>query len=174
MLGLKGEHIFLRALELSDLDFLYQLENNTSVWEISGTVTPYSKDVLKLYLENAHRDIYEVKQLRLCVCENNGTVIGLIDVFDFDPRNKRAGIGIVILEEENRNKGIGAEALSLLVAYGFQKLNLHQWYANVLEDNAASIHLFKKIGFKEVGVKKDWNYYDGSYKNEILFQYIKR
>lgn len=85
MLNLKGKHIFLRALEATDLDFLYNLENDTDVWEISGTTTPYSKHVLQLYLDSAHRDIYDVKQLRLCICDDSG-VMGLIDLFDFDPK----------------------------------------------------------------------------------------
>lgn len=172
MLKIKGKHIFLRALEPEDLEFLYELENNPSIWEISGTITPYSKHVLKLYLENAHRDIYDVKQLRLCICNHDQTVIGLIDLFDFDPKNRRAGLGIVILEEQNRNKGAGAEAISVLSAYAFQNLNLRQLYANVMEDNKASIHLFKKLGFVVVGVKKDWIYFNGAFKNEILFQKI--
>ncbi|HAV55970.1 MAG TPA: GNAT family N-acetyltransferase, partial [Aequorivita sp.] len=46
MKTLKGEHIFLRALELSDLDFLYILENDESLWEVSNTTTPYSKYIL--------------------------------------------------------------------------------------------------------------------------------
>lgn len=174
MLSLKGEHIYLRALEPEDLEFLYELENNPSVWEISGTTTPYSKYVLKLYLENAHRDIYEVKQLRLCICNNDHRVVGLIDLFDFDPKNHRAGVGMIILKEKDRNKGIGAEALSLLGDYAFSNLNIRQLYANVMEDNAASIHLFTKMGFVSVGVKKDWIYSNGVYKNEILFQKINK
>ena len=59
MLSLKGKQIYLRALESSDLEFLYVLENNTKVWEVSGTLAPYSKKVLQLYLDNAHRDIYD-------------------------------------------------------------------------------------------------------------------
>ena len=57
MVTLKGKQIYLRALEQKDLNFLFELENNTDVWEVSGTITPYSKDVLQLYLDNAHRDI---------------------------------------------------------------------------------------------------------------------
>ncbi len=174
MLSLKGKHVYLRALEPEDLEFLYELENNPAIWEISGTVTPYSKHVLGLYLENAHRDIYDVKQLRLCICTYENEVLGLIDLFDFDPKNQRAGLGIVILGEENRNKGIGAETISLLSEYAFSSLNLRQLYANVVQDNAASIHLFQKMGFVEVGVKKDWIYSNGAYKNEILFQKIKK
>ncbi|NNE77666.1 MAG: GNAT family N-acetyltransferase [Pricia sp.] len=170
MLSLKGNKVWLRALEPEDLDFLYQLENSPEVWEISSTITPYSRHVLRQYLDNAHRDIYDVKQLRLCICDSRDKAIGLIDLFDFDPKNHRAGIGIVILEQKNRNQGAGAEAIALLVEYAFSVLALRQIYANVIDRNAASIHLFKKMGFEEVGLKKDWIFSDGNYKNEILFQ----
>jgi diamine N-acetyltransferase len=169
---LKGENIYLRALEPIDLEFLYELENNTEIWEISGTVTPYSKQVLRKYLENAHRDIYDVKQLRLCICNSSNKLLGLIDLFDFDPKNRRAGLGIVVLQNGDRNKGVGFEAISLLSEYAFETLALRQLFANVTEDNAASLHLFKKLGFEEVGIKKDWILSQGSYKNEIMFQKI--
>ncbi|THV59712.1 N-acetyltransferase [Flagellimonas alvinocaridis] len=174
MLSLQGEQIYLRALEPTDLDFLYQLENDTSIWEISGTIKPYSKKVLRLYLENAHRDIYEVKQLRLCICNLEDKCIGLIDVFDFDPKNRRAGIGIVIANPENRNKGLGAEALELLCDYTFSVLDLHQLYANILEENTSSIHLFEKLGFERIGVKKEWIRTNTGFKNEIMFQKIRK
>nr|WP_298925573.1 GNAT family N-acetyltransferase [uncultured Allomuricauda sp.] len=172
MLSLKGEQIYLRALEPKDLDFLYQLENDMSIWEISGTLKPYSKKVLQLYLENAHRDIYDVKQLRLCICNHCDDCIGLIDLFDFDPKNRRAGIGIVITKTEDRNKGVGAEAISLLCDYAFSILDLHQLYANILEENKSSIHLFEKLGFDKIGVKKEWIRTNSGFKNEIIFQKI--
>ena len=173
MLSLTGEHIYLRALESDDIDFLYELENNIDIWEVSGTLTPYSKKVLQLYLDNAHRDIYEVKQLRLCICNKAHNRLGLIDVFDFDPKHLRAGIGIIVLNEKDRNKGVGEEALDLVINYTFSTLNLHQLYANILEGNLPSIHLFEKKGFCKVGVKKDWIIANGDFKNEVLYQKIK-
>ncbi len=172
MLNLKGKLLYLRALEPRDLDFLYQLENDTSIWEISGTLKPYSKKVLRLYLDNAHRDIYEVKQLRLCISDLEDTCIGLIDLFDFDPKNRRAGIGVVISRTEDRNKGYGAEALSLMCNYAFTTLDLHQLYANILEDNEASIHLFEKQGFEKIGCKREWIRTSKGFKNELMFQKI--
>ena len=169
---LKGKYCQLRALEAKDLDFLYALENDAEIWEISNTLKPYSRAVLRNYLENAHRDIYEVKQLRLCICNPNDESVGFIDLFDFDPKHSRAGIGI-ILNTANRNKGLGAEALSLLLDYTFSVLELHQVYANILEDNLTSIHLFEKLGFEQVGVKKDWIRWDGKFKNELLYQKLK-
>lgn len=167
---LKGKNLFLRALEKEDLQILYELENNPLIWEISGTVTPYSKSVLQFYLESAHRDIYEVKQLRLVICATNGNTLGLIDLFDFDPKHKRAGLGIVIVNDRDRNKGIGAEAITLLCDYAFEVLELKQLYANILEENERGMYLFQKLGFVKVGVKKDWISSNGQYKNEVLFQ----
>ena len=172
MVTLKGNLIYLRALEQKDLNFLYNLENNTDVWEVSGTITPYSKEVLQLYLDNCHRDIFDVKQLRLVICSQDHRSIGLIDVFDFEPNHKRAGIGIIILEEKERNKGVGGEAVTLLCNYLFEVLGLRQVYANILEENEASLHLFKKLGFNEVGIKKDWVRFRNTYKNEVLLQKI--
>ncbi|MEM9141399.1 MAG: GNAT family protein [Bacteroidota bacterium] len=171
MVSLRGKDIVLRALEPCDLDFLYLLENDSEVWAISGTLAPYSKFVLKNYLENSHRDIYEIKQLRLSICKPEGEIIGLIDLFDFDPKNKRVGLGIVIVQQE-QNKGIGAKAISLLCEYAFSVLDAHQVYANVTADNTRSLHLFKKLGFEERGVKKDWIFSEGSYTDEILLQKI--
>jgi diamine N-acetyltransferase len=169
---LKGERIYLRALEQEDLDFLYELENNTDVWEVSGTIAPYSKSVLQLYLDNAHRDIFDVKQLRMVICDLQHKAIGLIDIFDFEPNHKRAGIGIIILDTEQRNKGIGAESITLLCNYVFDVLGLRQIYANILEENFASMYLFKKLGFVEVGTKKDWVRIKNTFKNEVLLQKI--
>lgn len=172
MIRLSGKKIALRALEPEDLDFLYTLENDPSVWEVSGTLVPYSRKVLSLYLEGAHRDIYEVKQLRLAICTLDGTCVGLIDLFDFDPRHLRAGIGIVIAEGEARNKGYGSEALALLCRYGFKVLGLHQLYAGVGAANEASLRLFRKQGFRETGTRVDWIRTANGFENEILFQKI--
>lgn len=173
MITLKGEHIYLRALEPEDLEFLYALENDESIWEISNTLTPYSKFLIKQYLENAQQDIYEAKQLRLAICLlNSEGAIGLIDLFDFDPKNNRAGIGILIQNIENRTKGIGSEALALLIKYGFQQLQLNQLYANIDSDNKHSLQLFSKFGFQEIGLKRQWNRINNVYKDEYMFQLI--
>lgn len=172
MLTLTGKHIDLRALEPEDLEFLFGVENNENFWEISATQTPYSRQMLKEYLKNAHRDIYEVKQLRLVICTKNGTAVGFIDIFDFDPKNLRAGIGILIEAPKNRGKGYGKEALELLCNYCFAHLNLHQLYANVSEENQESQALFERLGFQRAGVKKEWLFVQGTFKNEFLYQLI--
>lgn len=173
MITLKGENIYLRALEPEDLDFVHEVENDESIWEISNTQTPYSRFLIKQYIENAHKDIYEVKQLRLVISSYEGKALGMIDLFDFDFKSSRAGVGILVKDTEDRRKGYASEALSLLISYCFNHLNMHQLYCNISEENEKSIKLFKNHGFELVGLKKDWNYSNNSYKNEYLFQLIK-
>ncbi|WP_395051756.1 GNAT family N-acetyltransferase [Flavobacterium sp.] len=173
MITLKGENIYLRALEPNDLEFVYAMENDQSIWEVSNTQTPYSRFLVKQYLENAQQDIYEAKQLRLAICQDQDfPPLGLIDLFDFDPKNNRAGVGIVIQGNENRKQNIGSEALELLIRYSFFNLNLHQLYANIGTENEASIALFTKFGFQKIGTKKDWTLVNGVYKDEAIFQLI--
>jgi diamine N-acetyltransferase len=175
MITLKGDTIYLRALEPNDLEFIYAMENDESIWEVSNTQTPYSRFLVKQYLENAHQDIYEAKQLRLAICQDEDfPAIGLIDLFEFDPKNNKAGIGIVIQANDNRNKKIGSEALELLIKYSFKHLNLHQLYANISSENEASKALFTKFGFQKIGTKKDWILVNGIYMDEDVFQLIKK
>ncbi|UQD54867.1 GNAT family N-acetyltransferase [Flavobacterium sp. K5-23] len=175
MITLKGDTIYLRALEPNDLEFVYAMENDENIWDVSNTQTPYSRFLVKQYLENANQDIYEAKQLRLAICQDEDfPAIGLIDLFEFDPKNNRAGIGIVIQANGNRNKKIGSEALELLIKYSFRHLNLHQLYANISSENEASKALFTKFGFQKIGTKKDWILVNGIYKDEDVFQLIKK
>ena len=168
-----GQHIYLRALEPEDLEFVYALENDTTIWEISQTQTPYSKFLIRQYLENAQQDIFEAKQLRLAICKNDSfEAIGLIDLFDFDPKNRRAGVGILIQNPANRQQGFGNQALDLLIQYSFEVLQLHQLFANISADNQASIALFTTFGFQCVGIKKDWNFNQGKFSDEGLYQLI--
>lgn len=173
MITLTGTTIYLRALEPEDLEFVYAIENDESIWEVSNTQTPYSRFLIRQYLENAQQDIYEAKQLRLAICRKGSfEAIGLIDLFDFDPKNQRAGVGIVIKRSDDRNRGIGKEALQLLIDYAFSQLQLHQLYANISQENVASIKLFTTFGFQCIGVKKDWVRTGHQFTDEGIYQLI--
>ena len=155
-MNLQGENIYLRALEPGDVETLYKWENNPAIWTVSNTITPFSKFVLEQYLVNAHEDIFTTKQIRLMICLKNNTPVGTIELFDFDPMHSRVGIGIMI-NEGFQNKGYAQESLKLLSRYCFEVLLVKQIYCNISATNEKSIHLFKKNGFVEIGLKKHWN-----------------
>ena len=172
---LKGKNLELRALEPADVDLLYQWENDGKIWHVSNTVTPFSRFMLEQYVLNTEQDIFTTKQLRLMIDKVDGKkkkAIGNIDLFAFDPINKRAGIGILIISEE-RNKGYATEALKILLDYCFEVLHLHQVYCNISTDNEASLELFKKLKFNVIGVKKDWLHIRDKWVDEYLLQRVK-
>ncbi len=174
MMTLKWKDIVLRALEPSDLDFLYALENDEAVWEISNTTTPYSRHVLKQYLDNSQQDIYSAKQLRMVITlASDESAIGFVDLFDFEPKHQRVGLGIVIFEQANRRKGYAFQAIEMICSYAFTHLNMHQLYANITADNEKSIELFKKLGFLQTGIKKDCIYAEEKFKDEHVFKLTK-
>jgi diamine N-acetyltransferase len=169
------QNIRLRALEPEDLELLYDWENDMSNWIISNTVIPFSRYILKTYLENSHKNIYETGQLRLMIDHLPDKItVGTIDIFDFDPFHKRAGVGILIANETYRRRGLASMALTCLIGYCFKTLQLHQLYCNILSNNCESIDLFKKVGFVQTGQKKDWIKTPEGYFDEYLFQLINR
>lgn len=182
---LVGELIQLRALEPADLTRLYKWENDSSIWSVSGTLVPFSRFVLEEFVNQAHQDIYTNKQLRLMIDlryfdDEEDAVgeeirsIGCVDLFEFDPKNKRAGVGILISDQAVRGKGFATEALHLLIDYGFNILDLHQIYSNVRVDNESSVALFKKLGFEVTGLKQDWVYNQGRFYDEYTMQLIRK
>ncbi|WP_218973179.1 GNAT family N-acetyltransferase [Labilibaculum manganireducens] len=170
---LEGKSIRLRALEPTDLKLLYKWENDSTIWEVSHTLKPFSIFILKQYLESSHLDIFETKQLRLVIelIETN-TPVGLIDLFDFDPFHQRAGIGILINDTENKNKGFASEALQILCNYAFSILQVHQLYCNITVSNEVSLRLFTKQGFEIIGNKKDWIRSKNGWMDEYSLQKI--
>ena len=144
----------LRALEPEDLDFLFALENDPDIWAVSDTLAPISRHALREYLAHAGADFWEVRQLRLVVCEGEEAV-GTLDLFDFSPLHQRAGVGIT-LKKDFRGRGLARQALALLLPYARHTLRLHQLYATVGAGNAASLKLFEAAGFRAVGTRRAW------------------
>lgn len=167
---LKNERITLRALEPEDLALLYRLENDTSLWTVGNSQAPYSQYVLRQYIAESRRDIYELKQLRLVIEENeSGKAIGLIDLFDFDPHNRRSGTGI-LLDPDYQGKGMATEALRLLIEYAFSFLKLHQLYAHIPVGNKPSRSLYARCGFTVAGTLADWLADDEGFQDVLAVQ----
>jgi diamine N-acetyltransferase len=173
---LTGKRLQLRAVEPADIDVLYQWENDPSIWRVSNTFAPYSRFQIEEYVMNIQNDIYSARQLRLMVIcnsgNNKGQAVGAIDLFDFEPFHRRAGVGILI-RKEFREHGYASEALEILIRYAFDVLNLRQLFSNMTPENTASISLFEKYGFKRCGIKKDWVRAGEGWIEEWMYQLIR-
>lgn len=171
---LENDTIKLRAVEPADIELLYQWENDPGLWQVSENNTPFSRFDIERYIMS-EGDIYANKQLRLMIDNKvEGITIGAVDLFDFNPEHNRAGVGILIYAAENRRKGYAADALTLLINYAFNILNLHLLYCNISANNLNSINLFKKIGFEVCGIKKEWNNIAGKREDELILQLIRK
>ncbi len=164
--------VSLRAPEPEDLDFLFVTENNRNWWHLSNTLLPFSRFDLEQYLLSVDKDIFSLKQARFII-EVEGKPAGTIDLFDFEPLHKRAGVGVMV-SEEYRNKKVGEKALKQLIEYAFDTLQLHQIYCNIEADNEVSLKLFEKAGFQKSGLKKEWNFRKGKPVDEWLLQRINK
>lgn len=164
-----GKNIRLRALEPEDLDWLFALENDESLWHVSQTHQPFSKYILSEYIKNAKQTLFEALQMRWVIQEKKP--VGLIDLYDFDPFHKRAGVGVIMVTDF-QDKGFATEALQLLISYSFDYIKLHQLYAQITATNVKSLRLFQKLGFEITGTKKDWNQIKNTYYDEHFLQLI--
>lgn len=170
---LQNDNLRLRALEPADIDILMKWENDTSLWEYGDTITPYSRYQLANFLKNYDGDIFSSKQLRLIIEEQTThTIVGTIDLFDFDFFNSRVAVGILI-EKEYRQRGYAAQALSITVEYVEQFLGIHQCYAIIPEYNTASVSLFTSCGFKSSGKLCHWFHRNDTWHDALLLQHIK-
>lgn len=169
---LRGRDIHLRALEPDDVEPLYRWENDPTVWGVSGTLTPFSREILRRFIDGQRYDIYRTHQLRLVAARNDdGRPVGTVDLFDFDPYNRRAGVGILICGEE-RNRGYATQSLALLVEYARDVLMLNQLYCDIDTDNAACRALFAAQGFAECGVRMRWRLTPDGWKDVVAMQLI--
>ena len=169
MIRLQNKLISLRALEPRDIELLFDLENDVELWKYSNRNQPYSTDLLQNYNANSHKDIFETRQIKFTISTMEDIAVGFIDLFDFEPLHHRAGVGLVIRKLDHR-KGYGAAALDLIGNYAGKHLQLHQIYAQIAVENKISIQLFENKGYCFVGIKKDWNFYEGKYHDEIIYQ----
>ena len=157
----------LRKIEPSDLPFLYQWENDVTMWADSDTHNPLSRHDLHQYIENTTGDIYRDGQLRLIIEDNDATqrllnttqlspsILGCIDLFDFDARNRKAAIGMYIAPDA-RGKGVGKQAVQLLEDYAFGFLHLRMLYAIISVHNTPCSHIYEQMGYTPSSVLKDW------------------
>lgn len=171
MLKLESGDIRLRALEPEDLSLLLAWENDPQYWTAAQQAMPHSEYLLKEYLKEAGADPLKTGQLRLVVCKADQS-IGLVDCFDLDALHRRAGIGILI-SKDHQGDGNAKVALGLFVDYLFSAFNLNQVYAGIAANNYASLEIFKKVGFKEYGLRKDWYWQEGAWMDEVLYQLRK-
>lgn len=165
--------VLLRAVEFDDAALIMRWENDTSEWQHSGTTLPFSRHQIEQYVLNASADFWDSRQLRLMISNEEGKTVGAVDLFEADPVNRRAGIGIMI-DREHRGKGYGRAGLRLMTETAFGRFGLHQVWCHIAPDNLPSIHLFESEGWKRSGSLPEWQFFNGCYHDVYFYQLLNQ
>jgi len=161
--------ITLRAIEPEDLDLLYQIENDRRLWSVSATNVPYSRYTLHEYIANSSGDIYVDHQVRMMIENEYHQVVGIVDLVNFDPANRRAELGLII-EEPYRRLGYAQATIEAICDYAVGVLHLAQIFAFIDAGNLPCITLFRKLKWHESARLRKWLFDGADYHDAIVMQ----
>ncbi len=170
-----GEKVLLRPPELSDLDAIMANWNTYETRRFLNEFIPHSRiqeeKWIKSMIEEADkRDGYAF------IIEEKSTqeLLGSVGVFAINWFDRHAIVGIAIHDPEHHNKGYGTDALRCLLKFCFHVLNLHRVELSVFDYNPRAQHVYEKIGFKEVGRKREDKFFEGKYYDVIVMDILDR
>ncbi len=167
----RKEELIVRAVDSSDFDFLFKLENDKAYWHLSGTKKSLTTSELRNFIEGAKQPILLSRQFRYIIEIQEYGQIGCIDLFEYDPFNQQIGVGIIIYDENYRRKGHAKQALFLLESYLREVLYCKYVFAHVLQNNQASISLFNAMNYIVADDQtKESFQQDDDHRDQVLFQ----
>ena len=168
---LLGEKCYLSPLNLQDYEiytkWINDIDVSLGVTFASVLMTPeQEKEILKkLSRAEYNFAIVELKKDEL---------IGNIGFTHIDFINHTAEMGIFIGNKDYWGKGYGAEAIELLLDFGFNILNLHNINLKVYSYNKPAIKCYQKVGFKEVGRLREAKQIAGQKFDQIIMDILEK
>ena len=169
---LLGEHIYLSPISEEDVENYTKWMNDFGTTDYLGQSNRiYTIESEKRFLEKCLEDKNDIT-LGIVKLEND-KLIGNCGLKEENGISRTATLGIFIGEKEERNKGYGAEAIRLLLDFGFNYLNLHEIKLDVYEFNKRAIKCYEKVGFKEYGRRRECVYINGKYYDVISMDILK-
>ncbi|MHA1684773.1 MAG: GNAT family N-acetyltransferase [Candidatus Heimdallarchaeaceae archaeon] len=169
-----GEKVRLRALEKEDIDAILEHWNTYETRRYLANVFPNSREDEKIWLEAVQANQRAKKEMVFVIERvEDQAFLGTCGLHNISWVDRTAVLGIAIHNPRNLNKGYGTEAMRMLLRIGFDYLNLHRIELEVLEHNPRAIHVYKKVGFKEVGRRRQVRYLEGKYFDSIIMDILK-
>lgn len=153
---LQGKKARLRPKQLSDAPRDYAWSQDQELCQLEATVpiaVPFP-DYLRLYSLELSYDSRRCQ--RFAIEALNGEHIGNCMVYQIDPQNGEAELGILIGQREYWDRGYGTEAVELLLKYIFSTTQLHRVYLHTLAWNQRARRCFEKCGFLPTGEEPRW------------------
>ena len=149
---LVGPRLYLSPINIEDAPIYTKWINDPAVSIYFGT---FEKTVSLLEEKKILEQMAEKGHNYSIILEDGDRLLGNISLNNVDHLDRCATLGVFIGDTENHGKGYGAEAIRLLLDYGFRVLNLHSIMLSVYEDNQGAMACYKKVGFKEMGRRRE-------------------
>ncbi|QEA45818.1 GNAT family N-acetyltransferase [Leuconostoc citreum] len=153
----------IRPLEKRDLPYIYQQENSRKVMALWFQEAYTSFDELQLLYERHVLDQTE----RRFVVEDKDQFIGVVELMYIDGLHRHTEIQVII-HPDHQGHGYAQSAIKSGIEYAFKVLNMHKVYLYVDVDNAAAIHIYKKVGFTQEGVLRGHFFAEGKYHDSMM------
>lgn len=164
-----GERIYLSPVNIEDVEKYVEWFCDFKMTDglgRSGELMTIKGE--KEYLENATNNKLDFAIVKL----ENDELIGNCGFNEIDHKHRKGEIGLFIGDENNRSKGYGKEILKILLDYGFNYLNLNNIMLRVKSFNERAINCYKKVGFKEIGRRRESYFLNGKYYDDIYMDIL--
>jgi len=160
--------VYLRALDVSDLEQVYAWHNDSALYEnLGGNFRFVSRTAEEEWL--SHRSVYSANEVNLAICiSNTHEHIGNVYLRDIDWMARRAEFHIFIGAKTYRGHGYGESAMQQVLAHGFGELGLQRIYLFVLASNEQAIRLYRKCGLKEEGRLRQHTFKKNHYEDMLV------
>ena len=168
-----GKRLRLRASEREDILRFTQWLNDPQVRAGLTIYLPLSISSEERWFENMLAS--PAAEQPLVIEVKDGSIwlpIGNCGLHNIDWRNRSTEAGIFIGEVKRWNQGFGTEAMQLLLAHGFETLNLHRIALRVYENNPGAIRSYEKAGFTVEGRQRQAEFQGGKYWDVILMSVL--
>ena len=169
---LEGKRVRLRPLEMSDLERNLQWFNDPEVTYYISARYPVSRQEEEEFLRGHHASSFD--QVPLAIETKDGRHIGNLGLHGASSESRSAELGIVIGDKERWSQGYGADAISTLLRFAFQEMNLNRVWLRVFEYNERAIACYRKCGFREEGRLRQEAYKDGRYWDRLIMGILRR
>ncbi len=159
--------VSLRARTDADLDVLYAIAAELDTWEERGPAGPYAMTRAQWDARQARTaDDPSPEDTAAFVIDVDGAAMGGATMFAFDHLARNAEVGITLLPAA-RGRGIGTAAMIQLVAFGFERRNLHRIHLEAIASNTAAIRSYEKAGFVIEGRQREHAWVRGRYEDIV-------
>lgn len=169
---IKGEHIFLALPEMQDAQAILHYTRSTALMKFMAWRRPKNLLEVKKNIRNRWQKAQQKITFETCVYFYDNTFVGSVGIVRFDYTSETAELGYWI-GEKFWKKGIGTEAISVLIDYAFNTLKAHRLVIKCNPLNMPSRKLAEKAGFTLDGILRSHAKINGQYTDKCFYSLLK-